>query len=719
MASHRVALLTILLASSFALAQPLADRVPADALVYIGWQGGEAMPPAYQDSHLKAVVDSSNIPALFDDFLPRALQQVGGNRARVAVLKQLALSLGGKLWKHPSALYVSGMDLNAVGGPRPRLGLLCQAGKEADALIAELQPVLNFAQRAPFPVKVLKQGELVAILIGYEQEAQGLAGPGAGNAKSIRTAPRFQQALAQVGKDPVFIAYVDGEGVVGQIEEGTQRLWSASRRAEWTRIRNEWGLSGIKALILTGGFEGRDWSTQVFVAVPTPRPPAWADLQSPPLSDTILKCIPVSCTWSSAWHMDLALIAKNLRDAETDPQAIRELEQFMAEARQMLGFDLQKDLLPALGSEWAMYVDPNTAGAGFFGLTIVSPLNKPAEAERFLTQAEQAANAALERAMQREKVRLAFSQRKIGELTVHTFSVPFVAPSWAIQNGKLYIGLFPQMVVAAATAAHGPSILENPAFQALRQRLGGQKADSFSFNDLTQTAPGAYGLLMPLSQLGLGFADLFGIKTPPLVLPPFHRIQPHLAAAGSFSWTDDAGWHLRALSPFPGSFLLSSDNTVGIGAAAMGVSILLPALNAAKERANRVKCASNLRQIGQGCFLYANDHRKYPADLGTMVQAVDLHPEVMVCPSGDNSLPAHVRMGGVAAQVQWVNQNADYVYLGTTVRPNDPAEKILAYEKIDNHQREGINLLFNDGHVEWMHLPRAIEEIRKQTGREP
>jgi len=61
---------------------------------------------------------------------------------------------------------------------------------------------------------------------------------------------------------------------------------------------------------------------------------------------------------------------------------------------------------------------------------------------------------------------------------------------------------------------------------------------------------------------------------------------------------------------------------VVIGIIALLISILLPSLNKARETANRVKCAANLKAIGNSLLLYSNDARgAYPRTVYNLAAA--------------------------------------------------------------------------------------------------
>ena len=56
---------------------------------------------------------------------------------------------------------------------------------------------------------------------------------------------------------------------------------------------------------------------------------------------------------------------------------------------------------------------------------------------------------------------------------------------------------------------------------------------------------------------------------------------------------------------------------VVVGIIALLIAILMPALGKAREQANRIKCAANLRAMGQALTMYVQQSRYYPGGMGT------------------------------------------------------------------------------------------------------
>jgi prepilin-type processing-associated H-X9-DG protein len=126
-----------------------------------------------------------------------------------------------------------------------------------------------------------------------------------------------------------------------------------------------------------------------------------------------------------------------------------------------------------------------------------------------------------------------------------------------------------------------------------------------------------------------------------------------------------------------------------------------------------VKCSSNERLIGQAILLYGNEHKgKYPPDLGTLLKTQPIAVEDFLCPSSQDKVPPDIKTANKDAQAAWVNDNSSYVFVGKDLNFNAAADTVVLYEKADDHDQDGMNLLYADGHVEWETMEVAQKLIK-------
>src|SRR5579862_8825172 len=85
-------------------AQPLADHLPADTILYVGWSGTDSLGPGYDESHLKAVLDSSNLRELINEFIPAVANKIAQNDQQAAQVMPMLGAVVGPIWKYPTAL---------------------------------------------------------------------------------------------------------------------------------------------------------------------------------------------------------------------------------------------------------------------------------------------------------------------------------------------------------------------------------------------------------------------------------------------------------------------------------------------------------------------------------------------------------------------------------------------------------------------------------------
>jgi hypothetical protein len=134
----------------------------------------------------------------------------------------------------------------------------------------------------------------------------------------------------------------------------------------------------------------------------------------------------------------------------------------------------------------------------------------------------------------------------------------------------------------------------------------------------------------------------------------------------------------------------------------LGLSVWLPVVARAREAAHRADCARNLQLVGQALKQYAIDgDGRFPPDLDTLLAtSPSLDPEHLICPGSAEEAAEQ-------GQALRFGANLSYVYVGAGLADGAPSAAVLAYEPVNNHERDGAHFLFADASVRFILLNEA------------
>jgi prepilin-type N-terminal cleavage/methylation domain-containing protein/prepilin-type processing-associated H-X9-DG protein len=160
--------------------------------------------------------------------------------------------------------------------------------------------------------------------------------------------------------------------------------------------------------------------------------------------------------------------------------------------------------------------------------------------------------------------------------------------------------------------------------------------------------------------------------------------------------------------------------------------ILLPVLSRARESARKTQCMSNVKQIGMGLIMYANENSEtFPSDsaysgsapamrgLNLLYDTYISDNKVFNCTS-DTSVTAATNAGmsvSTSGGTEAFSQNQSSYGYDRSHTQADDADVALAADRppttpsatasTANHNARGQNVVYVDGHVEFVNSPLA------------
>lgn len=511
-----VAALLISVVGMQAKAELLLDQVPASALGFAAWQGSTG--PGYEGSHFQQLMTGTNL-------WQRMMQMNSGQKANDVAAAQMFFSA-------PSVMYIQKLDSDQS---KNQVVIISKVGPMAQSLVTAIN-----ADKKP-NVSARQQGDLLIIEAG-EGTSHSLSGG------TILEQPAFKSAAAQVGSQPAAMVYMDCDKMLRAIDTIVTTSRNANDRRGWAMVSDVLGMEGFKQFVWSGSFAAdKGWETQTFVAMGANRAGLPAFLDNKPLSPGAMDIIPSQAAWSGVVRFDAARFITDIREgvSRVEPNAAQQMDAGLDMGKQMMGFDIERDLAASLGDEW-VYFNTATDSLPRQNMVIINTLRNPESAVKALRAASNFIGAQMSR--RGGAGPKGFETRVVDGLEVNIMTMPTASPTWAIEENRLLFALSPEAIAAARKQMANSDKSANPSAAFIKNVRKGP-VTSFGYFDLPRLAPLAYANVKEEVTKKVPTVD-------PNAFPPLEQIMPALTPANSAAWQDEAGWHSIGREPFPFSVMI-------------------------------------------------------------------------------------------------------------------------------------------------------------------
>ena len=411
-----------------------------------------------------------------------------------------------------------------------------------------------------------------------------------------------------------------------------------------------------------------------------------------PIDAEVFECVPAQSLDALALHWDVPgtydLVMEAIKKV-CDDDEFEELQEELAEIESELGLSLRGDLLQSFDGPMVLYTLPRgqVPGGSLGGAIWVAKVSQG-----------EALNQALQKLVQwGAKIsggQVQLTPQTLSGQTYYCWTMPALAmvqmlPTWTIVDDYLVCSTNVSLCSHAVQQLHdeqAESLADSELFKQRCAALPTQSWLSLAYTDDRVKMQDTYMGLQQIWPMATMAAAQAQVQLP-FILPPIDHLIKDLEPVMSYSWEDERGIHEHLEG--------STMELYALAGTSFGMGVMMPALSRARQQAFRITSATNLKQIGMGCMIYAGDHDgTFPPSLEVLVQEDILEADMLI---------SSLREKGI--------DGPGYLYIASQTEANDP-RNVLAYDNPAGLQaNDGVNVLYVDGHVQFVPLDELDAEL--------